>query len=51
MTSMKRKRIWLTPRIRKAREERLMAYLRQSLKEAKASKLIPWEEAKRRLGL
>ena len=32
-------------------DERLMADLRQSLKEAKAGKLIPWEQAKRKLGL
>ena len=32
-------------------DERLMADLRQSLKEAKSGKLIPWEEAKRKIGL
>lgn len=32
-------------------DEHLMADLRQSLKEAKAGKLIPWEQAKRKLGL
>ena len=29
----------------------LMATLRQSLKEAKQGKLIPWEQAKKKLGL
>lgn len=29
----------------------LMATLRQSLKEVKQGKLIPWEQAKRKLGL
>ena len=32
-------------------DERLMKSLRQSIQEAKAGKLIPWERAKRKLGL
>ena len=32
-------------------DERLMASLRQSIREAKAGKLIPWERAQRKLGL
>ena len=32
-------------------DEELMAVLRQSLKELKQGKLIPWERAKRKLGL
>lgn len=32
-------------------DERLIRALRQSVKEAKAGKLIPWERAKRKLGL
>lgn len=32
-------------------DERLMADLRRSIREAKAGKLIPWERAKRKLGL
>ena len=32
-------------------DARLMADLRRSIREAKAGKLIPWERAKRKLGL
>ena len=32
-------------------DDRLMRALRHSLKEAKAGKFIPWERAKRKLGL
>ena len=32
-------------------DEHLMADLRRSIREAKAGKLIPWERAKRKLGL
>ena len=32
-------------------DERLMASLRQSIREAKAGKLISWERVKRKLGL
>ena len=32
-------------------DEHLMASLHQSIREAKAGKLIPWERAKRKLGL
>ena len=32
-------------------DKELMASLRQSIKEAKQGKLIPWEQVKRRLGL
>ena len=32
-------------------DERLMASLRQSIREARQGKLIPWERAKRKLGL
>jgi len=32
-------------------DEPLLADLRQSVREAKAGKLIPWERAKRKLGL
>ena len=32
-------------------DERLMASLRQGIREARQGKLIPWEHAKRKLGL
>lgn len=32
-------------------DERLMASLRQGIREARQGKLIPWERAKRKLGL
>jgi PHD/YefM family antitoxin component YafN of YafNO toxin-antitoxin module len=32
-------------------DEELMAALRQSIKEVKEGKVIPWEQAKRKLGL